>query len=454
MIERGTVDQSTLVQRAWKSMPLIERGEGIYLWDQEGRRYIDGASGSSAVTNIGHGVREVVEAMYEQGLRVSYAAPHAFANEPAVRLSQLIAERAPGDLRNNCRVWLPCTGTDAVDDAARLARQYWVAAGQPSKHVIIGRWQGFHGNNIAVAGFSGHTMRRRLFYPMYTDMPHIPAAYPYRCQFDSCATNGCTLKCARSLETIIRQTGPEQIAAFIAEPVVGAALGAVPAPEGYFQEIRAICDKYNILFIADEVMTGWGRTGTWFGIEHWGVTPDIVATAKGITAGYATLAATIAHEQIWQTIEDSGAPFMAGHTMNHNPVACAAGVATIEYTAQHNLVENSRAVGAYLLERLNELRALPLLGDVRGKGLMCGLEFVRDKTTREPYPPEQKVSYMLQDAAQERGLLVYACTGAAEGLAGDMLLVMPPLIVTREQIDEIIPLLRAALEDVQGRLSA
>jgi adenosylmethionine-8-amino-7-oxononanoate aminotransferase len=452
MIERGTLDQASIVQRSWKPMPVIDRGEGIYLWDQEGRRYIDGASGSSAVTNLGHGVSEVVDAMYEQGMRVSYAAPHAFANEPAIRLSQLIAERAPGELRNNCRVWLPCTGTDAVDDAARLARQFWIASGQPSKYLLVGRWQGFHGNNIAVAGFSGHTTRRKAFFPMFNDMPHIPPAYPYRCQFDNCASAGCSHKCARSLETIVKQTGPEHIAAFIAEPVVGAALGAVPAPEGYFEEIRAICDKYEILFIADEVMTGWGRTGRWFGIEHWNVTPDIIATAKGITAGYATLAATIGHERIWATIEASGAPFMAGHTMNHNPVACAAGVATIEYTERNNLVENSRVVGAYLLERLSELRDLAIVGDVRGKGLMCGLEFVRDNATREPYPAERKVSYLVQDAAQARGLLVYACTGSAEGLAGDMLLVMPPLVVTREQIDELMPLLRAAIEDVQASL--
>lgn len=452
MIDRVASDQSVVVQRAWGALPVIERGEGIYLYDQDGRRYIDGASGSSAVTNIGHGVKAVVEAMYAQGLRVSYAAPHAFSNEPLIRLGRLIAERAPGELRNNCRVWLTCTGTDAVDDAARLARQYWLARGQQSKHLLIGRWQGFHGNNIAVAGFSGHTMRRRLFYPMYKDNPHIPPAYPYRCQFDTCAERGCSHKCARALETTIRQLGQEYVAAFIAEPVVGAALGAVPAPDGYFEAVREICDKYEVVLIADEVMTGWGRTGAWFGIEHWGITPDIIATAKGITAGYATLSATIARESIWQAVEDAGMPFMAGHTLNHNPVSCAAGIAVIEYLEAHSLVANAREVGAYLLEQLNTLRHLPIIGDVRGKGLMCGLEFVQDAATREPYLPALKVSYRIQEEAQRRGLIVYACTGAAEGVAGDMLLVMPPLIITPAQVDELMVPLRDAIAAVAAEL--
>ncbi len=444
--------QRIVVHRSWRSTaPVCVRGEGIYLYDRDGRRYIDGAAGSSVVVNIGHGVRSVVDAMHEQGCRVAFAAPHVFTNEPLLRLGQMVSERAPGALRDSCRIWFSCTGTDAVDDAARLARQYVVAAGKPSKSLIVSRWQGFHGNNLAVAGFHGHTFRRRVYFPMYVNMPHIPPAYCYRCPFEL-TPQTCRLKCARELETAIRQHGPENVAAFIAEPVVGAALGAVPAPDGYFQVIRDICDRYDVLFITDEVMTAWGRIGHWFGIEEWGVSPDIIATAKGIASGYTPLAATIAREDLWQAIEDSGLPFLAGHTMNQNPVSCAGAIANLEYVEAHSLLRHSREVGAYLLERLRELLACRIVGDVRGKGLMCGLELVQDQATKAPFPPEAKASVVLEQEALQRGLILFSCTGCVEGVAGDMMLVTPPLIITRQQVDELIAILKEALQATQARL--
>lgn len=445
--------QKNVVHRSWETLPVIERGEGIYLYDQAGKRYIDGAAGSSVVVNIGHGVRSVLDAMYEQGKKVSYAAPHVFTNEPVLKLGQFVAEHAPGTMRNNCRTWFSVTGTDSTDDAARLARQYFVASGKSSKYVIICRWQGFHGNNLGVAGFSGHTMRRRVYFPMFVNSPHIPPAYCYRCYFEMTYPS-CDLKCARALETEIRQIGAENVAAFIAEPVVGAALGAVPAPEGYFQRIREICDKYDVLLIVDEVMTAWGRIGKWFGIEHWGITPDIIATAKGLTSGYAPLAATIAGEALWQPIQKSGLPFLAGHTMNHNPVACAGALANLRYTQEHNLLENSTQMGQYLLSRLGELKEeFAIVGDVRGKGLMCGMEFVKDKATKEPFPPKARVSGLIQTEAMKRGLILFACTGSVDGVAGDMMLITPPLIINRSQIDDLIAILREALQAAQNQLA-
>ncbi len=223
--------------------------------------------------------------MYQQSLKVLFccAAP-LLQCESRRNWASWLAGKAPGSLRNNCRTWFGTTGTDAVDSAIRLARQYFLALGQPSKYVVIARWQGFHGNNIFVSGVHGHTFRRKSYFPMFVNMPHIPPAYCYRCPFEM-TYPACRLKCARALETMINETGEENVAAFIAEPVVGAALGAVPAPEGYFEVIREICDKHNVLMIADEVMTGWGRVGYWMGIEHWGVTPDIIATAKGMSSG-------------------------------------------------------------------------------------------------------------------------------------------------------------------------
>jgi len=441
------------VHRSWdRDYRLIARTEGIYLYDTEGRRYIDATGGSSVVVTIGHGVMEVVDAMYEQAKAFSFYPAHAFSNQPFRDLSEMLVKIAPGEMRDNARVWVTCTGTDAVDDAVRLARQYWVEKGVPSKYMIVGRWQAFHGNNIAVAGFSGITQRRSIFQPMFVESPHIPPAYCYRCYFELSYPT-CRLKCARALESIIRQVGPEYIAAFIAEPVVGAALGAVPAPAGYFQMIREICDKYHVLFIADEVMTGLGRTGRMWGIEHWeGVTPDIIATAKGITSGYTPLSAIIARNEIWQPLIDHNSPFKAGHTLNANAVSCVGAIAVINYLQKHHLVERAAEMGKYMLERLDTLREHPIVGDVRGLGLMVGFEMVRDKATKEPFPPQMGVARRLEEEAFQRGLITYPCGGNVDGYAGDTILMAPPLIITHEQVDEIVAILHDSISALEKQL--
>jgi adenosylmethionine-8-amino-7-oxononanoate aminotransferase len=445
--------QKYVVQRSWTSpYPVIDHAEGIYLYDTDGKRYIDAAAGSSVVVNIGHGVQRVLDAMYEQSKKVCFAAPHLFTNEPQIRLGQIVAGHAPGAMRNNCRTWFGTTGTDAVDSAIRVARQYFLSKGQASKYVVIGRWQGFHGNNIFVSGVHGHTSRRKSYFPMYVNMPHIPPAYCYRCPFEL-AFPSCRLKCARSLETMINQTGEENVAAFIAEPEVGAALGAVPAPEGYFEVIRDICDRHNILFIADEVMTGWGRIGYWFGIEHWGVTPDIIATAKGMSSGYTPISATIAKEAIWQTIQETQVPFLAGHTLNQNPVSCAGAIACIEYVQENDLLTKSSKVGTYLLEQLKAIvDEFEIVGDARGLGLMCGFEFVKDKVSKEPFDPKLKVSRLYELECLKRGASVFMCAGCVEGVAGDMILITPPLVITCQQIDELAVILKDALKAVQSQL--
>jgi adenosylmethionine-8-amino-7-oxononanoate aminotransferase len=390
--------------------------------------------------------------MAEQAEKFSFYPAHAFTNQPFLDLSDLVVSLAPGELKNNSRVWLTCTGTDATDDAVRLARQYWVESGWPSKYQIISRWQAFHGNNISVAGFSGITSRRSLFQPMYIDSPHIPPAFCYRCPFEKTYPS-CNLLCARSLETTIRQQNSDNIAAFIAEPEVGAALACVPAPDGYFQIIREICTRYDILFIDDEVMTGWGRTGSLWGIEHWGVTPDIIATAKGMTAGYTPLSAVIARDEIWSVLEKKHSPFKAGHTLNANAVSCAAGLVVIQYILDHHLVENSKARGEQLTAGLNSMMDRhPSLGDVRGKGLMVGFELVKARATKEPYDPAKHVSVLLERAALQRGLVTYPCTGSIEGVAGDMVLMAPPLVINGAEIDEILKILDESLTEVEAAL--
>ena len=442
------------VHRDWdRDFPVIVRTEGVYVFDEHGRRYIDGSGGSSVVTSIGHGVAEIPEAMYQQAQKFSFYPAHAFTNQAFLDLSDLIVSLAPGELRDNSRVWVTCTGTDATDDAVRLARQYWVEAGQPGKYQVISRWQAFHGNNIAVAGFSGLTARRKVFQPMYVDSPHIPPAFCYRCYFEKTYPE-CGLLCARALETAIRQQGPENIAAFIAEPVVGAALGCVPAPDGYFQVIREICDRYDVLFIVDEVMTGWGRTGKMWGIEAWGVTPDIIATAKGMTAGYTPLSAIIARDSIWAVLERNHSPFKAGHTLNANAVSCAGAIAVINYMRSHDLPANAAARGEQALHGLREMMAAhPSVGDVRGRGLMFGFEFVRDRAAKEPFPPALKVSSLLERAALSRGLVTYPCTGTVEGGPGDMALMAPPLTITAREMDDLLTILDLAIGEVEETVS-
>jgi adenosylmethionine-8-amino-7-oxononanoate aminotransferase len=441
------------VHRDWdRDFPVIERAEGIYLYDQSGRQYIDGSGGSSVVTTIGHGVGEVTRAMAEQARQFSFYPAHAFTNQPFLDLSDLMVSLAPGSLKGASRVWVTCTGTDATDDAVRLARQYWVESGKASKYQVIARWQAFHGNNIAVAGFSGLTQRRKIFQPMYVDSPHIPAAFCYRCYFEATYPE-CRLLCARALETAIVQQGPENVAAFIAEPVVGAALGCVPAPEGYFQKIREICTKYDVLLIGDEVMTGWGRTGKLWGIDHWDVTPDIVATAKGMTAGYTPLSAIIARDDIWAVLESNHSPFKAGHTLNANAVSCAGAIAVIRFLLDRALVDAARERGEQALTGLRALMAKhPVIGDVRGRGLMFGFELVKDRQTKESFAGSQKVSVRVEQAALKRGLVTYPCTGTVSGVGGDMMLLAPPLVITREQLEKLLAILDEAVGEVEEEL--
>ncbi|MDW8100496.1 MAG: aminotransferase class III-fold pyridoxal phosphate-dependent enzyme [Anaerolineae bacterium] len=434
------------VQRRWDwPYPIIARAEGIYLWDTNGKRYIDGSGGSSVVTSVGHGVKEIPAAMAKQAEAYSFYPAHVFSNEKLLELADLLAELAPGELRHNCKVWMTVTGSDATDDAARLARQYWVVKGQPSKHIIIGRWQAFHGDNIFSVSISGHTGRRRMFTPMFRDMPKIPPAFCYRCYFEKTYPE-CNLLCARVLEDAICQAGPENVAAFIAEPVVGAALGVCPAPDGYFQIIRQICDRYDVLFIADEVMTALGRTGRWWGIEHWDTTPDIIALSKSLTSGHYPVAAVIARDELWETLRAANAHFRAGHTLNASAIGMTAAIETIRYIQKHNLVENACVVGEYFLQQLQSLLEYRTVGDVRGRGMMVGFEFVRDKATKEPFPPQREVAHLFNRLTFERGLVTYPCTGMVRGVAGDAILMAPPLITTKAQIDEMMAILHDSMQ--------
>ena len=446
----GSVIQASVLYRdLQRAYPTIVRGEGVYLWDDRGKRYLDGSGGASAVTAIGHGVKEIADAMADQARKVAFVPMHMFTSEPLPALAAAVAAFAPGDLN---KVWFVSGGSEATENAAKLARQYWLEKGRPQKSIVLGRWQSFHGNLFGSMAFGGHTIRRRKYVPMLQESSHLPPMYCYRCHFKQTYPS-CDTYCADYLERLIRMQGAEHVAAFIAEPVVGATLGAVPPVPEYFPKIREICDRYEVLFIADEVMTGFGRTGANFGVDHWGVVPDMIATAKGISGGYIPLGAVIVRDPIVAAFEQNRSNFVGGHTYSGHPVAAAVGLAVLRYIQEHGLVQNAREVGAYLLDGLRRLQARhPIVGDVRGLGLMVGLEFVADRKTRAPFPPEREIARAIAVEALERGLVSYPGTGSVDGVMGDHMKFTPPLILSREQADELVTMLDAAIGAVEARL--
>ncbi len=425
--------------------PIVERGEGIYIYDKEGKRYIDACSGA-LVSNIGHGVEEIVEAMYAQAKKIAFAHLSMLVSEPAIELAHMIKELAPGDLNYT---WFVSGGSEAVESAVKLARQYFIERDgeNSSKYVIIGRWNSFHGNTLGALAIGGHISRRKPYVPMLKEFPHISTHYCYRCYFKLEYPN-CGLRCAYELEDVIKREGSKYIAAFIAEPVVGATVGALVPPPEYWPIVREICDKYDILLIADEVMCGFGRTGKNFAVDHWGVVPDMIVLGKGMAAGYSPLAGVIASERIVDVLKKGSGQFIHGHTYGGNPLSCAIGVAVIKYMLKHNLIQNAHEVGEYLGRAMRvELEDIPIVGEIRGIGMMWGIEIVKDRRTREPFLRKQNVASKVAKVLMERGVLVYPGSGAADGVNGDHFMVAPPLTLKKEEADEIVSLLKKGLEE-------
>jgi adenosylmethionine-8-amino-7-oxononanoate aminotransferase len=427
-------------------LPTIVRAEGVYLYDAHGSRIIDAAGGVGCVTSVGHAVPDVIEAISKQLQNVAFVPWTQFQSEPAQKLAEAIAEMTPRGLNG---VALFTSGSEVTEGAVKLARQYWLAKDKPQKHLVISRWQGFHGMTLGATGFSGHTQRRRKYQPMIQDMPKIGPAYAYRC--DDCASG--SLRCADELERTIRWYGPENVACFIAEPVVGATMGAVPAPPGYFQRISEICDDNGVLFIADEVMSGFGRTGKWFAIEHWDVVPDILVAAKGVSGGYAPLAVLMAQSRVVDALREAGTPWIAGHTYAQHPVSAAAGLAVLEYLQRHELVRAAAERGAQLKAGLQSLMPKHrILGDVRGLGLMLGVELVKDQRSKEPFPVEQGVAFAFARACIEEGVAVYPGQSGADGMVGDHALVTPPLVISAEQVNDLVSGIDRGLARVESAL--
>jgi adenosylmethionine-8-amino-7-oxononanoate aminotransferase len=430
--------------------PVLERAEGIYLYDSDGNRYID-ASGGPLAINLGHGDRRVIEAMMKQAERFAYCHP-TLSNQPRAALCERISQVTPGNLNTS---YLVSGGSEAVETAIKLARQYHVERGNPHKHMVISRWESYHGMTLGALSVSGNPKNRDKFTPMVLQWPHIPQPstyrYPSNMSFEEHA-----LFCAQQLEEAIHYVGAQHVSAFLATPVgAGEDYGLVP-PIQYWQTIRDICNRYDILLIADEVVTGFGRTGKWFAMEHFAVQPDILITAKGISSLYAPLGAVTVSDEVNEPFREGGASFVHGFTNQGHPLACAAGLAVIDILEQDGLVGNSAQVGSYLHAQKHRLLQHSSVADVRGTGLLLVAELVKNKKTRGFFPPEIQAEQRLQAIALKHGLALYATLYGPRRPEshhrGLPIFISPPLCITREQVDELLDALDATLTEWEQQL--
>lgn len=420
--------------------PLVDRAEGIYIWDQDGRRVIDGSSGAMVV-NIGHGNRNVLDAMKEQMDRVTFAYRLHFENEPAEDLARMAAERMPEGLD---RIFFVSGGSEAVESCIKLARQWAVATGQGKRWKVISRFPSYHGGTLGALAVTGYAALSEPFAPIMREMPKIPAPTAYLDR-DNLTMEQRGQKYADMLEERIQQEGAESVLAFIMEPIGGASTGALVAPDSYYPRIREICDRYGILLIHDEVMSGAGRTGKFLGGDHWNCKPDLIALSKGFASGYCPLGAMAAPGRIVQPVLDAGG-FLHGFTYAGNPLACAAGKAVLHEIDRLDLVGNAARMGDALNDALEGLKKrFPFIGDVRGKGLLLAAEFVSDPETMKPLPKELNAHQRMVDLAYERGLIIYS-RRTRGGDEGDHFLVCPPMVVTHQQVGEITAILGDTLE--------
>ncbi|RVD36683.1 aspartate aminotransferase family protein [Mesorhizobium sp. M4A.F.Ca.ET.020.02.1.1] len=419
--------------------PLVDRAEGIYFWTKDGRRFIDGSSGPM-VANIGHSNRNVLDAMKRQMDKTTFAYRLHFENEPAEELARELARRLPEGMD---RIFFVSGGSEATESCIKLARQWAVATGQPKRWKVIARFPSYHGGTLGSLAVTGDDALAETFKPMMRAMPTVPAPTAWRDR-DNLSMEQRGIRYADMLEEKIQTEGPENVLAFIMEPVGGAATAALVAPDSYYPRIRDICDRYGILLIHDEVMSGAGRTGKFLGGDHWNCKPDLVALSKGLGSGYAPLGALAAPMRLVEPLLAAGG-FQHGHTYAGNPLACAAGLAVLGEMDRLDLIANAAAMGDVLIGELRELqKRFPFIADVRGKGLLLGAEMVADPETLTPIAPSKKATQRLLDLAYERGLIIYG-RKVKGGVDGDNFMVAPPMIITREQIGEMIAIIGDSL---------
>ncbi len=422
-----------------KALPIMERARGVNIWDQTGKRYIDACSGA-VICNIGHGDPAILEAVKQQAESGFFAYRTQFNNVPSIELAHKLVDHSAPHLN---RVFYVSGGSEAMEAAMKACRYYFFQTGEPSRHLFISRVPSYHGATLGALALTGYAPLEIAFRPLIKSYPKIPAPYCYRCPYHSRYPD-CGLECAWALEKTIREQGPQNVAAFVAEPIGGATTGGLVPPDDYFDVIQSICQKYGILLILDEVMTGFGRTGKLFAYEHWNVKADIVALSKGMASGYYPLGAVMTREDIVdEMLKNEGFPH--GHTYVGNPMACAVGNAVFDRIVNDNLCDNAARMGKLLKDGLHALAdRYPMIGDVRGRGLLLALEFVENRSTHKTFAPTAQAAGLVAEEAFKKGLIVYP-RRSCNGLSGDHILVAPPLTVTASEVAEILDLLDQTL---------
>ena len=428
-----------------KTFPVASRGEGCWIVAEDGRRFLD-ASGQAAVVSIGHGVPEIGRAMAEQSSQIAFAHTSQFHTAPAERLAERLLAMAPPNFRAGGRVYFTSGGSEATETAIKLARQFHIECGQ-DRYRVLSRRQSYHGSTLGAMSVSGNVARRAPYEPLIAEWGHVAPCFCYHCPFDKTFPQ-CEIACADDLELHLLGHEPEKAAAFIFEPVVGATLGAAVPPEGYAVRISELCHKRGILLIADEVMSGMGRTGKPFAVQHWGIEPDMILVGKGIASGYAPLGAVLISARVVEAFERGSGAFRHGFTYQAHPVSTAAGNAVLDYLEAHKLFERVIAAGQNLRAALSPLQSHANLGDLRGLGLLLGIEFVKDKTTRGPFPKEQNIAETFRQACMEESVLTYPTHGCVDGLRGDHILLAPPFTISPEECALIARALESAMSKV------
>ncbi|UWQ13653.1 aspartate aminotransferase family protein [Aliiroseovarius sp. M344] len=425
--------------------PIAAKGDGIYIIDNEGKKYLDG-SGGAAVSCLGHSDPDVAEAIKTQVDQLAFAHTGFLSSAPAESLADRLIAHAPEGLE---RVYFVSGGSEAVESALKLARQYMIETGQPQRTKFISRRQSYHGNTLGALGTGGNEWRRAPFDPVMVSASHISPCYEYRLRHEGESQEDYGLRAANELEAELLRQGPENVIGFLAEPVVGATAGAVPAVPGYFKRIREICDQYGILLILDEVMCGMGRTGTLFACEHDGVSPDLITIAKGLGAGYQPIGAMLCSGKIYDAVRDGSGFFQHGHTYIGHPVACAAADAVVRKLTDGGMAARSAQMGEKLMAALTaEFGQHPHVGDIRGRGMFRGVEIVEDRETKAPFDPQKGIAAKLKKQAFANGLICYPMGGTIDGRQGDHVLIAPPFIITDEQIDELVGKLSKTFAEV------
>jgi adenosylmethionine-8-amino-7-oxononanoate aminotransferase len=443
------VDSALLRRSFRKALPCAVRGEGAYLWDATGKRYLD-FSGSAAVNFIGHGVPEIVAAMTEQARSLEFVHGSQFTTPVAEQYASELLGFAGENFRGGA-VYFCSGGSEAVETALKLARQYQVEMGEGQRSQIISREQSYHGATLGAVAISRNKLRREIYRPMLREFVAVSAPNCYRCAYD--CTDGC-FNCGQEYAAEIEQAiadSEDRVAAVILEPVSGATLGAVVPPKGYLEKVAEICRRRDVLLIADEVMSGMGRTGRNFAVDHWGVAPDLIVTAKGLSSGYAPLGALIVSKKVVDTIAYGSGSFIHGFTYSSHPISLAAGRVVLNYVSRHKLIEaadsENNGPAKVLAENLRRLLELKSVGDVRGMGLLWAVEFVADRASKEPFASKINFSGRVAQEAISRGLLVYPVQGCADGDSGDHVLIAPPAVMSHEQICWAVEQLSFAIEE-------